>query len=209
MPDRMVPDSWWRATCEKVSLPLACVGKDNTFIWVNSSFERLVGYSIAELVKIKWSDITLQEDIGGDLQSVAAVIEGKIPQYTLSKHYVHKFGHEVPVQLTVWRFPANAVEPMACFIVEASPEVVTYEELAKIQKRTDHLIEQLTERLHSLENRQREDRDQITVHVGDNAGNDHVGGHKAGRDVGGFPWLPTLLAVAIVVLLIIAIMRGV
>jgi len=65
-----VPDEWWREACEVVSHPMAAVQPaDNTFIWVNQAFERLVGYSRAELREKTWMSITVQEDVGGDLAS--------------------------------------------------------------------------------------------------------------------------------------------
>lgn len=142
-----VPMGYWQKACEEVDYPLACVCPDSKFMWVNSAFERLLGYSVAELFSRTWMSITEQKDVGGDLASVQAVISGKISHYTMSKNYIHKRGHVVPVDLTVRRFPSSAVEDIVCFIVEAPPTKATKPELDQVEQQLMQKIEELEKRI--------------------------------------------------------------
>lgn len=122
---------------------MACVATDNRFVWVNSAFERLTGYSRAELTQMDWMDITIQTDIGGDLASVKSVVSGEDDRYTISKRYRHKLGKDVPIVLSVWRFPRSVENMLACFIVEAVPEHASVLELDKLRNELQGQINQL------------------------------------------------------------------
>lgn len=148
MPHRdEVPEGWWRQACEVVSHPMACVSTDNRFVWVNSAFERLTGYSRSELRDLKWMDITVQGDVGGDLASVNDVITGVSDRYALSKRYRHKLGKDIPIVLSVWRFPRSVNEVMACFIVEAVPEHASVMELERLKKELQEQIDEVKKKL--------------------------------------------------------------
>lgn len=116
---REPPASWFRRACERITHPLACVGCDHKFVWVNGAFERLVGYTNYELHALTWMDITAATDIGHDLACVREVIAGQRSEYVIEKSYQHKTGIEVPIELCVWRFPDGG--DLLCFIVQARP----------------------------------------------------------------------------------------
>lgn len=138
-----VPDAWWKEACRVVNHPMACVDVRNKFVWVNEAFEKLTGYSQPELLEMTWIQITVQEDVGGDLASVNAVIAGEDDKFTISKRYRHKHGREVPVALTVWRFPRAVDETLTCFIVEALPDKASVSELHEVQQALMREIETL------------------------------------------------------------------
>ena len=73
-----VPADWWRVACHLIKYPLACVGTDSRFIWVNTAYEELTGYPVTRLKELQWQDITILEDINDDLDSVNAVINGSV-----------------------------------------------------------------------------------------------------------------------------------
>lgn len=157
--------------------PLACVCPDNKFLWVNQAFERMLGYSSAELTGKTWMSITEQQYVGGDLASVEAVISGRISHYTMSKNYVHKRGFVVPVELTVHRFPESPVENLICFIVEAPPTKATKPELDQVEKNLLKIIDELRERIEQNEKG-------VSVNVGNktNTNTSTAGGDNVGRD---------------------------
>lgn len=146
-----IPISFWRELCNDADYPMACVGVDNKFIWVNYAFERLVGYSTTELAGLSWTSITKQQNVGGDLASVQSVIEGKINEYSLSKDYIHKRGHLVSVELIVRRFPPSQVEPILCFMVESPMSKPTKTDLQKIQDEFAFNINELREKIQHYE----------------------------------------------------------
>lgn len=114
-----IPSDWWKEACQAVNHPLACVGVDSTFMWVNESWCRLTGYAPAELYQLTWQSITELGDIGGDLAAVKEVMEGTRDSYYLEKKYIRKDGTRLPVAIVVHRFPVSSAEPIICFIAEA------------------------------------------------------------------------------------------
>lgn len=146
-----VPNGFWRAACEDADHPLACVGLDHRFKWVNSAFERLVGWSVVELTGRTWMEITVQGDVGGDLASVGAVISGKVTHYTMSKSYIHRRGHAVPVELTVRRFPPNVIDDVLCFRVESPPAKATRPELDQVEANLLKIIADLKAKVEKMD----------------------------------------------------------
>lgn len=152
MNERTLPLQFWKDLCEGADYPLACVSIDNKFIWVNEAFERLVGYSVSELITKTWIDITEQKDVGGDLASVQSVVNGEIKSYNMSKNYVHKRGNLLPVELSVYRFPSSMLEDLLCFRVHINIKAVTKPELEKLENRLDELSGQLQEKINKYRN---------------------------------------------------------
>lgn len=162
-----VPGSWWRATCEVVRHPIACVNSSNYFVWANAAFERLVGYSQAELSELTWMDITATEDLGADLKNVRAVIAGEDMQYTMLKNFIHKRGHKVKICLSVWRHPSDYRE-FVCFIVEAMPEPVTASDIRSVESSLTAILKAVEQRVSRLEKDEVMDhqRSETNVNVG-------------------------------------------
>lgn len=142
-------DSFWQVTCESIAIPLARVGIDNRFIWVNDAFSRLVGYSISELTNgMTWVDITIQEDVGSDMLSIKEILDGKRLMYTMEKTYRGKHGDEVEVNLTVFRYPLHPHTDVICFIAHAMPRVAFQKDLEDVKT----LAFQLRSRIENLMN---------------------------------------------------------
>lgn len=169
-----IPEQWWRDACEVISHPLACVAPDHTYVWANSSYCRLIGYSVAELRELKWMDITVSDDVAGDLASVKEVVEGKIDSYSLSKRYRHRRGHEIACEITAWRFPRVAGN-LVCFIVQAVPDMLTKDELRVCHQECMQVIDELKGRVSHIEKYREQqimanrERDSQVVNVGNNS----------------------------------------
>ena len=140
MTEAEIPPEFFREMCEDSDQPQACVSLRNTFVWVNSAYEKLVGYSSAGLQGKTWMSITAQKDVGEDLAATELVIQGKTDEYRMDKDYIHKRGHLVPVEHRVKRFPSSPLEELLCFRVEASPAKATRPEL-------DSMYEELTKQI--------------------------------------------------------------
>lgn len=128
---KKIPLDLWKSACENIREPLAVVGVDNKFLWVNQSFEKLTGYPEAELLSMTWIDITAIDDVGSDLASVTNILNGKSDSYTMDKRYMHRRGHEIDVTIIVRRWPSEP-EQITMFYVEAIPPIVTKSELENI-----------------------------------------------------------------------------
>jgi len=170
-----IPQEFFRDAWEDCEHPMACVGTDNKFVAVNAAFERLLGYSEAEMSGHTWMQYTLHADVGGDLASVNAVIEGRATQYRMDKRYVHKRGHTIPVSLTVRRFPKDLLQPITFFSVQAPVQHATQLELSELQKTHHTTFTALIKRLDEIEKRG-------TVTVTNQQGDQWRDGDKTGRD---------------------------
>jgi hypothetical protein len=120
-----------------------------------------------ELQTMTWMDFTVSKDVEADLNSVKDVVAGNSDFYETSKRYRHKLGHEVPINLAVWKYPKDIGEQLLCFIVEAPKTSSSHREFTRV-------IEILEKRIDKME---RDRRSGVNVNVGD-----QVTGDKSGRD---------------------------
>lgn len=146
---------------------MACIDQHNCFVLVNTAFERLLGYSSAELCGKTWMEFTDQHDVGGDLASVEALVDGRINSYTIEKDYIHKRGRRIPVVLTVRRFPRESHLPLLYLSKEAPVSTITRPEMLSLERELRAEIAKLSKRL----------KDGVHVNMGDK-----IGGDKVGRD---------------------------
>jgi len=169
-----IPYQFYEETWEDADHPMACVNLNNEFMRVNHAFEKLLGYSSAEVEGRTWMEFTEQKHVGGDLSSVEAVKSGKLDSYSLEKDYIHKRGFKVPVRLIVRRYPKNSIEDLLFFRVETPIVTATQSQLqdvARVNEHTLELLDTLKERLRKVEERG-------FVQVGDSWRD----GDKTGRD---------------------------
>lgn len=141
---RKIDSEWCRHAVTVAHHPIAFVDPDSKFVAVNAAFERLVGYSSAELKGRTWMSITHPEDVGGDLIAADSVQSGEL-NYTTQKRYITKARESVKVAITVWRYPIG-VETMKGFTVEAISED-SASRLDKIHAEHVAEIQQIKQRL--------------------------------------------------------------
>jgi PAS domain S-box-containing protein len=174
-----IPPDFFRESWEDATHEMACVDLDNKFVIVNQAFERMLGYSTTELKGRTWMEFTKQEDVGGDLASVKAVIDGVVPCYQLEKDYIHRRGYTVPVVLTVRRYPRATHLDMMLFRVEAPVATASRVELQGINRKVEEERHRVEERLRKLE-----ERTTVSVETGDhwNDGNKSGGNMTSNSD---------------------------
>lgn len=180
MASAKVPESWWRAACERIHVPLACIAANNRFVWVNSSYERLVGYSLAELRHRTWAAITVDEDVGADQRNVEAVLNGSDLSYTMEKSYRHKRGHVIPVTLTVWRHQSRPPD-VVFMIAQAMPEQVSPADLRSIRESLTAEFTAIRQRMEIIERNSLMSRrdegnhgNQSSINIGDKNSNEMI-----------------------------------
>lgn len=177
---RKIPDQFFREAWEDANHEMACVCADNKFVRVNHAFERMLGYSQAELIGRSWMEFTEQEDVGGDLASVQSVIDGTVQSYQMEKDYIHKRGHKIPVILNVRRFPRSSLDPLVFFRVESPVSRATRVELREVDEHHLKLISALEKRLEKME-----EKGFVSVSQSANTGSGDQwrDGSKAGGDI--------------------------
>jgi diguanylate cyclase (GGDEF)-like protein/PAS domain S-box-containing protein len=91
----------FEAVFDSSPVATALVGLDGTFERANDSFGLVTGYSVSELLAMRFQDITHPADLAADEELLAEVVAGARRSYQMEKRYLHRAGHEVWVELTV------------------------------------------------------------------------------------------------------------
>lgn len=107
-------------TFARAPIGMAIVGLDGRWLEANEVFCDFLGYSEEELRETTWQALTHEADLGPDLASFQAAIDGRIDGYTLLKRYIRKDGGEVVGRLTRALVRAPDGEPRY-FISQVEP----------------------------------------------------------------------------------------
>ncbi len=89
------------AAFEFASIGMALVALDGSFMRVNNSLCKLLGYTNRELKALSFQDITHPDDLNRDVDFVNQMLEGTIENYSMEKRYIHKDGSLIWVNLSV------------------------------------------------------------------------------------------------------------
>lgn len=89
------------ATFDQAAVGIAHVSPDGKFLLVNERFCEIAGHDAADLLEDGFQHITHPDDLGADMENVAALIAGTIPRYSMEKRYLQRDGTQVWVNLTV------------------------------------------------------------------------------------------------------------
>lgn len=88
-------------TSELAAVGLAHVGLDGRFLEVNDCLCRLAGYPREELLRKTYLEITHPDDLQADLDLLARLLRGEVPNYTIDKRFCRKNGEEMWCRITV------------------------------------------------------------------------------------------------------------
>lgn len=77
------------------------------FIFINSNFAQILGYTEKELLKKTFQSITYPEDLGKNQEAYEKLRKGEVDSYSIEKRNVRKDGSIVWVNLTAIRFKDN------------------------------------------------------------------------------------------------------
>ena len=81
-----------RPVFDQLPIGVTLAGLDFRFQRVNARFSRMTGYSMEELLKRGFSDITHPDDIASDSAQVERLVAGDIDEYARRRRYVRKDG---------------------------------------------------------------------------------------------------------------------
>ncbi len=93
-------DERFRRVFEEGPLGVGLVGKDYSFLKVNTALCQMVGYSEAELEKRTFGDITHPDDVKADMGLAERLFRGEIPFYRMPRRCVTKSGEIIWINLT-------------------------------------------------------------------------------------------------------------
>ncbi len=90
----------FRLTFEEAPIGMTLVALDGRFARVNHALCEIVGYTVEELERLRFQDITHPEDLDVDLELAEKLARGEIPRYQLEKRYFRKNGTIVTILLS-------------------------------------------------------------------------------------------------------------
>jgi PAS domain S-box-containing protein len=94
-------DALYRRSMDSSAVGIAQVDAEGRFIEVNDALCTFYGYD-AETLKTKtWQELTAEDYLQADLDSVADVMAGRIDSYRMVKQYIHADGHRIWGDLSV------------------------------------------------------------------------------------------------------------
>jgi PAS domain S-box-containing protein len=84
-----------RAMFNHAAVGIAVAALDGHFIDMNRKFSDILGYSVDELERLTFLEITHPDDVADTAASVRQLLAGSIPDYSLEKRYLRKDGSSV------------------------------------------------------------------------------------------------------------------
>lgn len=86
---------------EKSPIGMALVSFDGSFLKVNPSLCKMLGYSESELINLDVPSFTHPEDLESNLELWRKLVQGDVDGYQIEKRYIHKSGTLIWVHLNV------------------------------------------------------------------------------------------------------------
>lgn len=102
----------FRNTFNDISIGLAIVGLDGTWLKVNNGLCNILGYTKKELYTLTFQEITHPEDLTADLEYVLQLLKDKKKGYQMEKRYIHKDGSIIWATLSVTMVKDELNEPL-------------------------------------------------------------------------------------------------
>src|SRR5215475_8907297 len=101
----------WRTVFETSSVGIATSDENLRVSTANSAFQRIVGYTEDELRKMKWIDLTHEDDRSVTEELVGSLLDGQLQAYNIEKRYRRKDGETIWVNVYNTLVPATATTP--------------------------------------------------------------------------------------------------
>ncbi|MBL7649855.1 MAG: PAS domain S-box protein [Candidatus Hydrogenedentes bacterium] len=132
---------------EHAPIGKALVSPEGRWIRVNRATCDFLGYSEAELQTKGFQDITHPDDLAADMEFVAQMLAGTIPNYRMEKRYIHRDGHLVWALLSVSLVRDHRGEPLYFIsqIVDMTETKRAAEELHRSQKQLSDILKAASE----------------------------------------------------------------
>ncbi|MCK4951291.1 MAG: PAS domain S-box protein [Gammaproteobacteria bacterium] len=139
-----------RATFDQAAVGIAHVELDGTLKKVNQEFADITGYSIFELEKLTFQDITHADDLEADMDNVKRLLDGEINTYSMEKRYISKDKKHIWVELTVSLVRKQDGTPL--HFISIVNDIMQRKKIeVELTKHHNHLEELVKDRTHELE----------------------------------------------------------
>jgi PAS domain S-box-containing protein len=91
----------FRGTFENAAVGIAHLDLDGRSLRVNERLATILGYTVEEILRLHWRDITHPEDVPASIEHLAALLRGEVRSYSLEKRCLRKDGSVVWAHLAV------------------------------------------------------------------------------------------------------------
>ncbi len=98
---RRQSDASFRATFNQAAMGIAMVAPDGRWLKVNQKLCTIVGYTLDDMLRKTFQDITHPDDLDLELDNMRQLLAGKISTFSMEKRYRRKDGAFVWINLTV------------------------------------------------------------------------------------------------------------
>ncbi len=88
-------ESRFRQAFELPLLGLVITSVEKGWLEVNAAWEKMIGYTRAELESLTWAQLTHPDDLQADLELFERLISGEIENYSSEKRFICKSGEEI------------------------------------------------------------------------------------------------------------------
>ena len=106
-----------RAIFEQAAVGIAVADLDARFVETNGKFAEILGYSIEELQRVTFIDITHPDDLGDSRTAVEGLLARAVPSFSLEKRYIRKDGSIVWSLTTVTLLKDAMGEPQRFIVI--------------------------------------------------------------------------------------------
>lgn len=134
--EKLIKQQQFKSTFDHSAIGMAIVGMDGSWIQVNNSLLKILGYTRKELLQMSFQEITHPQDLNKDLKLLTSTIEGKRATYQMEKRYFHKNGSIIWALLSVSLVRNEDGKPLH-FI----SQIVNISEAKESEKNTNKLLE--------------------------------------------------------------------
>ena len=94
-------ESVFSSAFELAPIGMGLAALDGRWLRVNHALSAIAGYDEAELLTMRFHDITHADDLDADVSLREQLCDGRIPNFHMEKRYLHKDGSSVWVQISV------------------------------------------------------------------------------------------------------------
>lgn len=116
----------WRSVFENSAIGVALTALNGRFVATNPVYQRMLGYTEAELQQRSFLDITVEEDRIPSSALVEELLQGKRKQFQVEKQYHRKNGSAVWVRNSVSMLPGSDQKPQ--FLMALSEDITEQHE---------------------------------------------------------------------------------
>ena len=133
----------FQSAFENSGVGIALATQEGNFVYFNPAFKELLKFNESELLKMKFSEITYEDDLHKDKLLFEKLITKKIDKYQVTKRYLRKDKSVIWVCLTISNveLPSNAEKYIIVMTEDITSKKNTEEALSRSEEYLSHIVE--------------------------------------------------------------------